>query len=923
MKTLRLLGILVSILSVTKIGFTNTRNNTLAHHSLFYSETIQQIASLSEPIVEFLARPPTSPNIYQEINVSFYHALKETAPKNSYLVFNTQSGSSEFFFINFDAREVTHFYIDRPTELGTPTKGHLEMNGLMIDSHELSMELVDQILNFENGLAINPNSDLSPLPVEAGGESSIQRDRSTQEYFYSNSMGQYIQRKPLKSTDVGVKEAANALGIKLWWDDEGYLANISYHDTVRLFNRLGLQLMSPLDFWGVLGDAFQANDLKFVSELLTKKYAEWLDVLYFKEGDQYFMIEHPVIAENGQWDREADAERIQEIDPPRGRYAWFHIPDLNDIFDVIDKKTGFPKAANVHQERGNHTYTFKYWDIFTGLISKTELTAIRGRVTSSDSPSMDYGMPPFVDDAKKIMIRPCRKTLLAPPIDAKVFQVINQITHDYDASMKEKDYGEFYTENKHKIIELIGELEAELIEKLKTSQENSHIKVREKFADILGFLKLYAEINDPDSIVEIENANRHFFSTDQVVVNFDGFKEFIVSSQNRLENAMDPVHPRPIVFVMGHKNPDTDAVVSSLMEAYRNHLLNPDVTYIPIVQNPTLPDEIALLLDDVELSSGILLTDKRGDRELYDQAFQSGQANWILTDHNVSERQKFVISILDHHKASEAALKQDVAKTIEISGSTSAMVVQRFYGLGMEMDPNMAEIAYGATLMDTENRTPKKMTLKDELAMDNLQRLAAGKSDLFSRFWEYVQKQMTVLLRGIGKKIDDKSHSSEKFKKLMSALLNTDNPYNLFNRDYKEDWGFGFSVAKMKNVFQDEGVFTDKVSVLEEMVDLAKQNNKQKNLPVTLVKVVDYETDNETVQKERMYFEFSPHIPEHVKRSIMDLFEVILKNEFENLPLSINRKDNFVEWSGVGLQLSRKKVAPILEPVVNAYNEYF
>jgi len=54
-----------------------------------------------------------------------------------------------------------------------------------------------------------------------------------------------------------------------------------------------------------------------------------------------------------------------------------------------------------------------------------------------------------------------------------------------------------------------------------------------------------------------------------------------------------------------------------------------------------------------------------------------------------------------------------------MAGSTTALVAQKFHGMGVDVDKDLAHILYGATLMDTENRSDKKMTYKDGLVMDD------------------------------------------------------------------------------------------------------------------------------------------------------------------------------------------------------------
>ena len=82
------------------------------------------------------------------------------------------------------------------------------------------------------------------------------------------------------------------------------------------------------------------------------------------------------------------------------------------------------------------------------------------------------------------------------------------------------------------------------------------------------------------------------------------------------------------------------------------------------------------------------------------------------------------------------------------------------------------------------------------------------------------------------------NNEDEFYSDLMSFLLNTDDPDVLFGRDYKEDWGFGFAVAKIKNGFTSGGEKVKK-SLIKKAVKLAHENNISKNLPLTILRITD------------------------------------------------------------------------------------
>ncbi|MBI3282991.1 hypothetical protein HYZ70_02845, partial [Candidatus Curtissbacteria bacterium] len=324
-----------------------------------------------------------------------------------------------------------------------------------------------------------------------------------------------------------------------------------------------------------------------------------------------------------------------------------------------------------------------------------------------------------------------------------------------------------------------------------------------------------------------------------------------------------------------------------LFEAYRNSLINPNICYVPLVQADRMPDEIARLLGPA-LAGAIMLW----NHPLYQKAENLGQTRWILTDHNKSTKQRFAVSIVDHHIMSKVAQGQNISKTWDMAGSCASQIAQKLIGMGVNFDAGLARLLHGATLMDTENRGPKKMTYRDRLIMDYLQ--------------------------GLSKISDEKAF----YQDLMSYLLNTNDPERLLARDYKEDWGiFGFAVAKVKGMFGPNGEEL-KPEVLSGLVKEAQANNHAKNFCMTIVKVVDYEDDNEKVNCERIYMIFNQYAPLEFRKVMFEALTHIIRHQF-GLEIKLRTTENAIEFKGTGDQLSRKVTAPQFEVVVAAFNRFY
>ncbi len=658
------------------------------------------------------------------------------------------------------------------------------------------------------------------------------------DFFYSKSTGLYVSRKPLK-IDGRVKEAAQRANIDIEWDDEGRLNYIDYDNSRKLLDTLEAHMMTPTEYWQVMSDAIKEEDKDMIQELVSNKYAEWLNRAYLKDGSY---IDNPKILGNFKYEGE-----IKKKDFPHGRPGWFN-PENN-----IDAETGMPIKVEINREK--YATSWKYWNPDTSVTPTDTCAPIRGYVTSVGKPSWDCGIPADSRQPVKI-IRECRYQPLQSVIDINILKKAYEIVESKDSNQ----LLEFLVQEGHHF---------------EGSYDLTIYKLREQYFDLLGKAGLNGE--------NISQATKKLWKSDNEF-SYEGFEKYIHSRQKSLEEAL--ANNKDVVFVMGHKNPDTDTVVSAVFEAWRNHLMNGDqVEYIPVVQSKRMPDEIDHLLGN--LSKSIMFT----DNQLYKDAKDSGLARWISVDQNYEpEVQKYFISMIDHHIVSDVAKNQDIPKTLEMAGSCTGLITRKYIGMGLKMPEKLAKILYGATLMDTENRVDHKMTAQDEKVMYYLKDRARIEND----------------------------HPF--YQELMSYLLNTNDADLLFKRDYKEDWGFGFAVTKIKKGFSRDGRVL-KTEMVDRLRQLAVQNNADKNLPLTLLRVTDYEDDNETVRRERVYLEYNKQATKEFKQATSNLLENIIRFEFPQT--NLNTTDAFVEFWGTGLQLSRKKTAPVLEPIVEAFNQYF
>ncbi len=728
---------------------------------------------------------------------------------------------------------------------------------------------------------VEPQKDFKgahPLLAVGALGVGINHDAASEPYYFSSKLQMYVAFEPLK-VDHQVLSAAKQLGIALSWNDRGEICNISLIDGQKLLQQIGGRSLDAREYWTLYDEAIQSGNKRLLDSLTSSDFTEWLNTVFIKPADGKLLMYHqPKLEYSG--DSAAIQGKAQVISQVEGRPGWFKPADN------IDPNTSMPVQVDLTCDKGSKLWSrgiFKYWSTFK---IDEAVGAVRGSVISSGTPSFDLDIPVTVR-SPKLLLRQCRTSLpnsgLSPDLlseGLKLAELYGTIYASQPGVRNEAAHGLVY-DKRHDVVNFV----MTYAEELSTTKEIKGLKVKELCIDLLGLLRLQAlSRQDEQSLSLLQNVSMKFMPANQSL-NYEALNDFLCARKTALREAMDK--DQPIVFVIGHQNPDTDTVISCVFEAFRNQIVSPHTCFAPILQADRMPDEIQALLGQ-EIADSIM----RWDDSLYKEACNVGSSRWLLVDHSRSEFQRFVEKIVDHHILSDAALAQDLPLTWEMVGSCAALITQKLYAHGLIPDQHCARILLGATLMDTENRGPRKMTYRDDLIMEELK------------------------LRS------KEQNESALYQGAMSYLLNTDDAKRLFARDYKEDWGlFGFAVAKVKGMFGSHGEEL-KAQVLKELVAEAERNNKAKNFPLTLIKVVDYENDNESVRRERMYLCFNDWVIPEFREALRSACVQIIKHHLgADVKLEVN--ENSIDYYGVGDQLSRKVVAPILGEIVASFNRFY
>jgi inorganic pyrophosphatase/exopolyphosphatase len=645
-------------------------------------------------------------------------------------------------------------------------------------------------------------------------------------WYFSSKLQLYVDLDPLK-LDKRVLDACRALDVAFDYDTEKNICNIDFDDSRRLLEGLGGRMLTLTQYWELYEEAVGNTEL--LESLTSDYFTEPLDRVYISANE---FIDEPRILSKYEYDK----GKVGTHEEKECRPGWF-LPDGN-----IEMRTGLP--INVNKQKSAKIAEWKFW---TADLSVTKLDAcfvLRGYVTSVGRPSLDLGIP--VDSKQpKQMVRECRKKPLTTDIDAGYLERVDAFLF---GSIGEGPDAESELEG------LISDKEwRHFLQNI-----DNEIEIRkEMLIDRAGIRNCKNDCGKDDGFK---------------IITYNDFLDYLRQIKSALARNID----NRVTFVIGHRNPDSDTVVSSILEAYRNTLLYPQSIYIPIIQSTTLPAEIGELIGD-SLSGCLIFHDDAVYLEALDKELHS----FIFVDHNYQhDAQKSVCKIIDHHEVSNIAKLQRIPKTLEMTGSTTALVMTKFLGLYYSFDKELLEIVYGAMLMDTENKVEHKMTIYDH------------------RMFAYIEKRISI-------------DAALLYKKLSNRLISETDIATLFRRDYKDFDNYGFAVIKTK----DRSIVQDIPAILE----LARANNVEKAYPLTLVKIVIYNREID-VQREIILFERDAIIPEQLVDDVKKVIRKSLELSFEKAEFSDD--GNSLAFFNIGKQLSRKRISSAIEKVVREYDGF-
>lgn len=151
------------------------------------------------------------------------------------------------------------------------------------------------------------------------------------------------------------------------------------------------------------------------------------------------------------------------------------------------------------------------------------------------------------------------------------------------------------------------------------------------------------------------------------------------------------------IFVFGHQNPDSDAIGSSIAEAYlrKNHPTHPLNTEVVALGQPN--EETQFVLDYFNVKAPRVVT----------SAKEEGVDTVILTDHNefqqsISDiRDVTIMGVVDHHRVANFETAMPLFMNLQPVGSASSIVYREFVDAGLEIPREIAGLMLSGLISDT------------------------------------------------------------------------------------------------------------------------------------------------------------------------------------------------------------------------------
>lgn len=169
------------------------------------------------------------------------------------------------------------------------------------------------------------------------------------------------------------------------------------------------------------------------------------------------------------------------------------------------------------------------------------------------------------------------------------------------------------------------------------------------------------------------------------------------------------------ILIFGHKSPDTDSIMSSLVMAD--------------LEKNMKEEAVACRLGDINKETAYALNYFKVDAPELIENIEEG-TNVILVDHNEFtqsvdgiENAK-ILKVVDHHRISGFKTSEPLFYMAQPVGCTSTILYEIYKTNNMEITPTIAGLMLSAIISDTLLLKSPTTTIKDEKALEELSKIA-------------------------------------------------------------------------------------------------------------------------------------------------------------------------------------------------------
>ena len=207
-------------------------------------------------------------------------------------------------------------------------------------------------------------------------------------------------------------------------------------------------------------------------------------------------------------------------------------------------------------------------------------------------------------------------------------------------------------------------------------------------------------------------------------------EELQMLNRSSIENMI--VQDDKIIYVIGHKSPDSDTVCSAIAYARLLNLLGHEAK--AVITAP-VNNETAYILKQAGVEMPEVLYDASGENIFLVDHSEYAQAVEGLNDAHI-------VGVIDHHGVGTLSTGNQVVYEGRPIGSTATIIWLDYLNYGLEIDQTTAYLLLGAVLSDTMNLTGQTTCEADRVAVRMLAE-KAGVSDVDELFKELRKEQLS------------------------------------------------------------------------------------------------------------------------------------------------------------------------------------